>query len=86
MSEMEKSTRERYEPAYLLAHKLIDKLAIIVGNCDLLSAQAQASSECAKRLDLIRDVAKEIAKELQQDEYQLLEAARSVGRQKHYVA
>ncbi len=86
MSEMEKSTRERAEPAYLLAHKLIDKLAIIVGNCDLLSAQAQAGSECAKRLDLIRDVAKGIAKELQQDECQLLEAARSVGRQKHYVA
>jgi hypothetical protein len=39
----------------------------------------------ARRLDLIRSMAKEIAKELGGCQCRLLEAVRSVGGQKHYL-
>jgi hypothetical protein len=55
---MEKSPRKFDEPAYLLEYRLIDKLAVIVGNCDLLEAKVEAGSESARRLALIRNIAK----------------------------
>jgi hypothetical protein len=83
---MEKSTRQFDEPAYLLGHRLIDKLAVIVGNCDLLEARVEAGSEFAKRLALIRDTAKQMANELQQDQCRQLEPIESIAEQKHHVA
>ncbi len=80
---MEKSTRQFDEPAYLLEHRLIDELAVIVGNCDLLEAKVEAGSEFAKRLALIRYTAKQMANELQQDQCRQIE---SMAEQKHYVA
>jgi hypothetical protein len=66
---MENSTRGCHEPACLLAHDLVNKLSVIIGNCDLMTEQVQAGSECAKRLRLIHDVAQGIAREL--NEHQL---------------
>ena len=83
MGGMEKSTRQFDEPAYLLEHRLIDELAVIVGNCDLLEAKVEAGSEFAKRLALIRDTAKQMANELQEDQCRQIE---SMAEQKHYVA
>jgi hypothetical protein len=65
-----KLTQGCHEPACLLAHDLVNKLSVIIGNCDLLiSEQVQPGSECAKRLRLIQDVALGIAREL--NEHQL---------------
>jgi hypothetical protein len=82
---MENCSKECDEAACLLAHEIIDKLTVIIGNCDLLSANAEAGSECATRLGLIQSAAKEIAKELSDRQCRLLEAARSTGGQKYYI-
>jgi hypothetical protein len=82
---MESSTKESDEAACLLAHEIIEKLTVIIGNCDLLSAKAQAGSECATRLGLIHDTAKEIAKELGDRQCRLLDAVRSSRGQKYYI-
>lgn len=82
---MQTQTRECDRTACSLACELIDQLTVIVGNCDLLRERMEAGSADSKRLDLIRGVAKEIAKELGGCQCRLLEAVRSVGGQKHYV-
>lgn len=53
-----------YQPSCMLAHHLIDQLAIIVGQCDLLEEHAAKDSECEKHLHAIRDVAKAMADDL----------------------
>ena len=82
---MEKSNRECYQPACHFAHHLIDKLSLIVGSCDLASDQTEPGTEYAKHLALIRDTAKEIARELIVHQRQLPEASRKEV-QKHLVA
>jgi hypothetical protein len=72
---MEKSTRGCHEPGCLLAHDLVNKLSVIIGNCDLLMSeqmqeQVQTGSECAKRLRLIHDAAQGIARELNEHQLQ----------------
>ena len=85
VSRMQTLTRECDRTACSLACELIDKLTVIVGNCDLLREGMGAGSAEAKRLDSIRSVAKEMAKELGECQCRLLDAVRSVGGQKHYV-
>ena len=82
---MEKSNRESYQPTCLFAHHLINKLSTIVGACDLASEQMEPDTEYAKHLALIRDTAKEIARELIVHQRQLTEASRREV-QKHLVA
>jgi hypothetical protein len=82
---MEKSNRECYQPACLFAHHLIDKLSLIVGSCDLASDQTEPGTEYAKHLALIRETAKEMARELVVHQCQLTEAVREEV-QKHLVA
>ena len=48
-----------------LAHDLNNKLAVILGCCELLEDVAEAGSECAKRLVTIRDAAQAMSRELQ---------------------
>lgn len=67
-----------YEPACLLAHRLVDKLSVIIGYCDLASEEAEPGSECAKRLELIHDVAADMANELSEHQCQLSEAVRGM--------
>jgi hypothetical protein len=85
VNRMQTLTKECDRTACSLACELIDKLTVIVGNCDLLREGMGAGSAEAKRLDLIRGMAKEIANELSGCQCRLLEAVRSVGGQKHYV-
>jgi hypothetical protein len=85
VSSMQIPTRECARTACSLACELIDKLTVIVGNCDLLRDKMEAGSPESERLDMIRGIAKEIAKELGGCQCRLLEAVRSVGGQKHYV-
>lgn len=69
---MEKSSRKVYQPECPLAHNLINKLSVIVGNCDLLVERIPESSPLWERMLLVRDLAKEVAGELGQIECDLL--------------
>ena len=71
-----------YEPACLLAHRMVDKLSVIVGYCELASGEVEPGSDCAKRLDLIQDTAAEMAKELSVHQCRLSEAVRSMVDQR----
>jgi hypothetical protein len=66
---MLKSKTGSFEPWCQLSHDLINQLSIIVGNCDLLSKEALEGSEYARRLFLIREVAKDMAQQLHLHEY-----------------
>ena len=58
------SERERHEPACMVAHNLISKLAAIVGRCDLLNEGTKQSAGSAKHIAVIRDIAESAIKEL----------------------
>lgn len=47
-----------------LAHDLNNKIAVILGCCDLISDGIKPGSECAKRLRMIRETAQDMAREL----------------------
>jgi hypothetical protein len=69
---MEKIDLGKYEPSCILAHRLTNKLAVIVGHCDLLLSEApDESSICSQRLLTISKTAKEIARELNQHQCRL---------------
>src|SRR6266567_2734445 len=74
VSRMQTLTRECDRTACSLACELIDKLTVIVGNCDLLRDKMKTGSPESERLDLIRGMAKEIATELGGCQCRLLEA------------
>ena len=48
---------ERHENLPTIAHQLLNKLSIIIGNCDLLIERVEGT-EHTQRLGLIRDIAK----------------------------
>jgi len=75
---MEKSDLGKYQPSCLLAHGLVNKLSIIVGYCDLLKDHAPDDSVCQKQLHAIREVAKEMATELNQHQCAIDAATREV--------
>jgi hypothetical protein len=47
------SEGKRHEPACMIAHNLISKLAAIVGRCDLLNEGTKQSDETAKHIAAI---------------------------------
>ena len=63
-------------PACLLAHDLVNKLAVIIGYCELLDKNVELGSECAKRLVLIRKVAEVMAEEVNQHQCEISDAIR----------
>ncbi|HKV94223.1 MAG TPA: hypothetical protein VJW20_16870 [Candidatus Angelobacter sp.] len=64
-----------------LAHRIVNKLSIIIGNCDLLIERI-GNTEHAHRLEMIREVAKAAADELTQHEQELETKARRTQRRK----
>jgi hypothetical protein len=74
---MEKSNARNLQPACMLAHDLINRLAVIVGHCDLLTEDNPADSKCRKRLALIREIAYTAATELGEHQCHLDNLARS---------
>jgi signal transduction histidine kinase len=48
----------------LLAHDLLNKLTVVLGNCELLKEEAPEGSARLKRLLLIRDVAASMAESI----------------------
>jgi len=67
---MEKSAG-RPVPVCMLAHEMINRLSVIVGNCDLMGTKIPADSECAKRLSAIRESARIMAAELNRHQCEL---------------
>lgn len=63
---MEESSRGNYQPDCPLAHDLINKLAVIVGHCDLLVEKTPESSPLFRQMVLVRDLAKAVGSELGQ--------------------
>jgi hypothetical protein len=83
---MEKSSEVGHELTRSLVRDLVNKLAVIVGHCDLLSEHLKESSQSAKHVGAIHEIAQEMAKELKEYQYRLAESARSAGFQELDVA
>lgn len=61
---------KKYQPDEGLTHDLINKLSIIIGNCDLLQEETAEGSHDLKRLKIIHDAATSMAQELKEHERQ----------------
>ena len=75
-----------YQPLCLLSHDVINKVSVIIGNCDLLTKEAVDGSEEARRLLLIRDVAKSIAEQLNQHHCEIEAMIRTLTTQDRSAA
>src|SRR4051794_28631673 len=58
------SKTERHRKVPTDVHNVMNKLSIIIGNCDLLIEKAEQGTEAAQRLTVIREAAKTIVNEL----------------------
>jgi hypothetical protein len=63
---MVEAGRVQYPPECPLAHDLINKLSVIVGQCDLMLEKTPEDSPVLKQMLLIRTMAKSVAAELGQ--------------------
>ena len=79
---MEQPKRKLYQPMCMLPHDLVNKLSVIVGLCELVSAEAEPATECATRLAAIQDTAKSLAQELVKRQCQLSAVTPSIDAQK----
>lgn len=68
---MDQPNQKLYQPTCMLAHDLLNKLSVIVGLCELVSAEAEPGTECATRLAAIQDTAKSLAREVVKRQCQL---------------
>jgi hypothetical protein len=57
----------RNRPAQSVTHDLINKMSVIIGNCDLLSEKMEEGTEQSMRVSTIRAIADEAVKELTKD-------------------
>jgi len=62
-------------------HDLVNRLAVIVGHCGLLSDHRKGRLQCAKHVSAIQEIAREIAKKVNEYQCLLSESARSAGTQ-----
>jgi hypothetical protein len=83
---MEKSADLGQELTLPMLCDLVNKLAVIVGHCDLLSDDLKKGSQCSKRVSAIQETAQGMAKELNEYQRRLSESAREAGAQKRDVA
>jgi hypothetical protein len=60
-----------------LAHSINNKLATIVGYCDLMADKAKEDSECSKRLAEIREIALSMAKDVNGHDCRLVSSFRN---------
>jgi hypothetical protein len=63
--------KDRGQPASMAAHHLVNQLSAIVGHCDLLIEMTEQGTEQARRLAMIREIAKTAVKELTEHQRQL---------------
>ena len=70
INRMEKSP---HEPECMLAHELIDKLANLIGHCDLLSEEMEAGLRFANRVGVIQNAARKLVRDLIEHQRRLSE-------------
>jgi len=63
----------------MAAHDLINKLAAIIGQCDLLNEMMEQGTENARKLALIRDIADSAVKELREHQREIEAERRKAG-------
>ena len=68
---MEQSKNGRYEPECPLTHDWVNRLAALIGNCDLAIEKISTDSPLLRQLLLIRNIADGMAKELNQFQCEL---------------
>ena len=73
------SERAHHEPACMVAHHLISRLAVIVGRCDLLDETTKQSVGAAKHIAAIRDIAETAIGELVEHQRALETEQRKAG-------
>ena len=73
------SERAHHEPACMVAHHLISRLAVIVGRCELLDETTKQSAESAKHIAAIRDIAETAIEELVEHQRALETEKRKAG-------
>jgi hypothetical protein len=83
---MERSIDPRLKFTLQLLRDLVNQLAVISGHCDLLSDHLKGGSQCAKRVSAVQEIVRNMAKELNEYQCQLLESARSAGIEERDVA
>jgi hypothetical protein len=81
---MKKSIQIRLTDPFVL--DLVNEVAVIVGHCDLLSDHLKEGSQCAKRVGAIQEIAREMAKELNEYQRRQSESSRSAGIEELDVA
>jgi hypothetical protein len=62
--------RRTIELTRSFVHDLVNKLAVIVGHCDLLSDYLKQGSQSAKRVIAIQEIGRGMAKELSEYQYE----------------
>jgi len=60
--------KQHHEPTCMIAHEMLNKIADIIGHCDLLNEMIESDSEASHRLKMIRDIAKTCVAELREHE------------------
>jgi hypothetical protein len=71
---MARSIDPRLKLTLSMLRDLVNKLAVISGQCDLLSDHLKEGSQCAKRVIAIRGIAREMAKDLDEYHHKMLES------------
>jgi hypothetical protein len=69
---MQNLSRVEHEPECQLAHDMIDRLSVIIGNCDLLIEKTPKDSPLLERMLVIRNQAHLVARELGQFQCDLI--------------
>jgi nitrogen-specific signal transduction histidine kinase len=63
----------------MLAHELVNNLAVIVGHCQLLGDADRPDAERARHLEVILETSKGMAQKLNQHQCHLAAIARTAG-------
>lgn len=62
---------EHHAPPCMVAHQMINRLAAIIGYCDLLIETTEKETEHARRLGMIREIAETGVKEMVEHQHQV---------------
>ena len=73
------SKGKSHEPVCMVAHDLVNKLAAIVGHCDLLGEMTEPGTEYARRLAKIRGIAESAVNELNEHRRKIEAEKRKAG-------
>lgn len=83
---VDKLNLEKYQPSCFLAHELVNKLAVIVGHCDLLEGYVpEDAQECKNRIQAITELAKGMAEELSRHQCSIDAATKAAAKKSSAV-